>query len=104
MTEYEDIDEQRTKIIEGTKEIVSQLRDRQKDYGDLDMAQLERDRVVIKKGAWYLVPDMNKVPDSFKFLIQEIKQDSRENGILVKISNKKDPFSKFIKQFEKLGF
>ena len=104
MASREELEKQRRKIIEGTKEIVLELRDHNEEYDSIDISKLEKDGIIVKKGAWYLVPNMNKVPEALKFLISEFKQDPKENGILVKITKKKNPFSKTLKKFEKLGF
>lgn len=104
MVTQEELENQRKEIIEKTKDIVCQIRDHNEEFTKLDLEQLEKDGIIIKKGAWYLVPNMNNLPESLKFIISEYKEAPQNVGILVKINNKKNPFSKVLKQFEKLGF
>ncbi len=104
MIDRDNLDIQVKDVVEKTKDLVVELREHQEEYDRLDISQLETDGIIIKKGAWYLIPDMSKVPNSLKPLMNELKQDPKEKGVLVKISKKKSLFSKTIKQFEKLGF
>lgn len=89
------------KNIENAKELVEDIRAREKKYSGLDLAELENSGLIINKGAWYFVPNMQKVPESFSVRISDIKQE--KEGIYVKIK-KNSPLTSTLKKFEKLGF
>jgi len=101
MTTKQELRDLVLKNVENTKELVEEIRKKEKVYSELNLDELENTGLIIKKGAWYFVPNMSKVPESFSVRVSEMKQE--KEGIYVKIK-KNSPLTSSLKKFEKLGY
>ena len=67
----------------------------------IDFSQFEKEGLIEKKGDWYKVNNLSKLPESLSSRIDQIKQS--KGTVLVKFSNPAQ-YRKLVKKYEKMGF
>lgn len=66
----------------------------------VDFGALEKDCLLEKVGAWYAVPNLDRLPEHARVKVSEIKSD--KGRVLVKFK-KASEFDRIAKKFRKLG-
>jgi len=102
MSDENDLQERRKKAAMGAKEIAEEI---YKLAEPIDLEDLEKKGIIKKDGGWYIVPNMNLVPEGFSGLITEIAQSKDGIGARVKISLRaKKDYEKYAKILKRRGF
>jgi hypothetical protein len=66
----------------------------------VDFEKLERQGLLEKRGAWYIVPDIQMLPEHVTLKISEMKQS--QGKVMVKIK-KASSFGRLPEKFKRLG-